>query len=326
MATLKNFPNNADEYIGAENVMKWLHGRSSGVFGADGNLSVTPGDGLSVDVSDGVSWMANNESDGTVVWNDTEATTGSKVNLTFALSDPAMTRIDRVVQSWDTVDYTAKPTLEVLQGTPGSQPQPPALTNTTLKRQISLAQVKIKSGASQIAADDITDERLDPAVCGIVTASVGVDTTVMDAQFKALLAIIQGLLEDLQAGTAAMLKAVYDPREFARDVFADIGYQYTALYNLDGWEDSGNPDYPYTQTVTLTPEIEGAPTVTESSKFYAEIGTPKTGVAETDDALKKALNVIADGVTTTGAGTVTTLVREKPASDIPVVWTLRTEV
>lgn len=36
--------------------------------------------------------------------------------------------------------------------------------------------------------------------------------------------------------------------------------------------------------------------------------------------------VSADGVTTAGAGTVTTLVREKPTTDIPVVWTIRTEV
>ena len=56
MAEIKNFPNNVDEYIGAENVMKWLHGRSSGVFGADGNLSVTANGDMTVSVSDGVGW------------------------------------------------------------------------------------------------------------------------------------------------------------------------------------------------------------------------------------------------------------------------------
>ena len=54
MAEIKNFPNNVDEYIGAQNVMKWLHGRTSGVFGADGNLSVTANGNMTVSVSDGV--------------------------------------------------------------------------------------------------------------------------------------------------------------------------------------------------------------------------------------------------------------------------------
>ena len=54
MAEIKNFPNNVDEYIGAQNVMKWLHGRTSGVFGADGNLSVTANGNMTVRVSDGL--------------------------------------------------------------------------------------------------------------------------------------------------------------------------------------------------------------------------------------------------------------------------------
>ena len=41
MATINSFPNNADEYIGAEEVMRWLHGRTSGVYGGAGNAAVT---------------------------------------------------------------------------------------------------------------------------------------------------------------------------------------------------------------------------------------------------------------------------------------------
>ena len=109
-----------------------------------------------------------------------------------------------------------------------------------------------------------------------------------------------------------------------------VSWQYTATYDLDGWvasspEDQGN-GFPYTQTVTLTPLDPQAPAITADSVFEPQIGTPKTDVAETNEILKEALNIIADGVTTTGTGTVTTLVQEKPTSDIPVVWTLRTEV
>ena len=41
MANIKSFPNNQDEYIGAEYVMRWLHGRTSGVFGAYNNANVS---------------------------------------------------------------------------------------------------------------------------------------------------------------------------------------------------------------------------------------------------------------------------------------------
>lgn len=109
-----------------------------------------------------------------------------------------------------------------------------------------------------------------------------------------------------------------------------VPWQYTALYLLDDWvdadEEAKTKGYTHQQTVALIPDDPKAPTVTAESKFRPEIGSPKTGVAETDDVLKDALTIIADGVTNAGAGTVTTLVREKPTSDIPVVWTLHTGV
>lgn len=211
MAEIKNFPNNVDEYIGAENVMKWLHGRSSGVFGADGNLSVTANGDMTVSVSDGVGWLANDKADGTVFWNDTKEQTGSELQLTIPLADPVLPRIDRIVVSWDTVDYASKPRIKVLKGTPNNAPTAPELTNNTLKRQISLARIGVAAAVSSISADNITDERLDPDVCGLVTDWVSVDTTTMQAQFSSLLEKVKTELAQLHGGTAMMTKAQYDP-------------------------------------------------------------------------------------------------------------------
>lgn len=211
MAEIKNFPNNVDEYIGAENVMKWLHGRSSGVFGADGNLSVTANGDMTVSVSDGVGWLANDKADGTVFWNDTKEQTGSELQLTIPLPDAILPRIDRIVVSWDTVDYSEKARIEVLKGTPKNAPTAPELTNNTLKRQISLAHIYVAAAVSSISADSITDERLDPDVCGLVTDWVSVDTTTIQAQFSALLEKVKTELAQLHGGTAMMTKAEYDP-------------------------------------------------------------------------------------------------------------------
>ena len=198
MAEIKNFPNNVDEYIGAQNVMKWLHGRTSGVFGADGNLSVTANGDMTVSVSDGVGWLANDKADGTVFWNDTKEQTGSELQLEIPLADAILPRIDRIVVSWDTVDYAAKPRIKVLKGTPNSSPTPPELTNNTLKRQISLAKIDVPAAASKIKADFITDERLDDTVCGIVTDWVSIDTTTMQSQFSAWLQTSQDIANAMQ--------------------------------------------------------------------------------------------------------------------------------
>lgn len=230
MAEIKNFPNNSDEYIGAENVMKWLHGRTSGVFGAENNLAVTLDSGMTVKVSDGVGWLSNSDGDGSVFWNDTKNTTGVELKLTATIANAVNPRIDRVVVTWDTVDYAAKPRIELLQGTPAASPAAPTLTNNTLKRQISLAQIYVAAAASKLTSANITDERLDKSVCGIVTDWVTVDTTTMNQQFKEYLSLIRKELSDLNAGTAAMLKATYDPYGRAQDIFAYADSQGVHLY------------------------------------------------------------------------------------------------
>lgn len=316
MATIKNFPNNADEYIGAEYVMKWLHGRTSGVFGADGNLAVSANDNMTVSVSDGVGWMANSKADGCVIWNDTEATGGSKLQLTVGLANSSLPRIDRVVVSWATVDYSEKPTIEILQGSPASRPQPPALTNTTLKRQISLAQIRVAAAASRITASDITDERMDETVCGLVTESVGVDTSVMQAQFEELLDTIQGLLVDLQGGTATMLRSVYDPHSKAQDIFSYGPHLYKATFFLDRWSGSG----PYTQTVSVQ-AVDGGPVITSASHMTSGLFCDDTVQGDAQDALLEAAALVDKGKKTFGSGTITcVLENEKPEADAEVYF------
>lgn len=207
MAEIKSFPNNQDVYIGAEWVMKWLHGRTSGVFGAENNLStsVVP-DSMSVEVSDGIGWISNANGDGIVFWNDSEQSNGSKLRLTHDVADGTLDRIDRIVVTWETTNYVSLPTISVLKGVASSNPVPPALTNNNIKRQISLTRVNVPAGTVSLSPSMITDERLDPEVCGIVTETVRVDTSTMQNQFEALLKAIQLELQNLNAGTAALLK------------------------------------------------------------------------------------------------------------------------
>lgn len=231
MASIKSFPNNQDTYIGAEEVMRWLHGRTSGVFAAAGNAAVaameTPG--MAVTVTDGTGWLADAGGNGIVWWNDKYVTSGALLQLTVDIADAALTRIDRVIVEWKTTNYVDLPEIKILKGTPASGAVAPALTNNSTLRQISLAKITIPAGSTKITASMITDERLNSSVCGLVTDGLTVDTTTMQAQFSAFLAKIQNDLANIEAGSGLVTRQTYT---------ATLG---------TSWTGSG----PYTQTVAV---------------------------------------------------------------------------
>lgn len=238
MANIKSFPNNQDVYIGAEEVMKWLHGRTSGVFAADNNAAVAAvQNNMAVTVSDGVGWMANTGKDGIVWWIDSEKTSGAKLQLSIDAADSTLDRIDRVVVAWKTTNYVDLPTVEILKGTPSSDAVALPLTNNSTLRQISLARIAVSAGTTAITPSMITDERLDAAVCGIVTDGISIDTTTVQNQFEALLTAIQAELAQLEAGTAVELKKLqFTNTAVATSAFAD---------------DTTYEDYPYRATIAL---------------------------------------------------------------------------
>lgn len=243
MPDIKSFPNNQDVYVGAEWIMKWLHGRTSGVFGAENNLATTVvPDSMSVQISDGVGWLANANLDGIVFWNDNEQTSGSKLTLAHDVADGALDRIDRIVVTWETTNYVALPTISILKGTASSAPIAPELTNNSTKRQISIARVRIPAGTVSISSSMITDERLDDSVCGIVTESVKVDTGTMHAQFEAFLSAIQKELSDIEAGSGVELRK--------------LQFTNTAVSASSFTGDTTYTDYPFRASVPLDGVIQ----------------------------------------------------------------------
>lgn len=251
MANIKSFPNNQDEAQGAEDVMRWHHGRTSGVFGAGNNASVqalsTPG--MAVEVSDGTGWMANSGSNGVVWWIDNESVDGTKLQLAVDAADGVLNRIDRVIVEWKTTNYVDYPEVKILKGAKAGTASAPALTNNSAIRQISLARISIAAGTTAITASMITDERLDASVCGLVTEKVSIDTSVMQSQFSTLLKETQAQatsvldsinreLADLEAGTAVELKKL---------LFANTSVPVSAFV-----ADSTYQDYPFRAAIALT--------------------------------------------------------------------------
>lgn len=240
MANIKSFPNNQDVYVGAETVMRWLHGRTSGVFAAAGNAAVaaleTPG--MAVTVTDGTGWLTDAGGNGIVWWNDTLKNDGALLQLPIDIADGALDRIDRVIVEWKTTNYVDLPEIKVLKGTASSTPEAPALTNNSTVRQISLARVAVAAGITAVTASMITDERLDASVCGLVTDGLEIDTTTVNAQFAAFLDGIAQELANLEAGTGVELKKL---------CFAN-----TAVSAAEWASDSAYGDYPYRAAVALS--------------------------------------------------------------------------
>lgn len=195
MSIINSFPNNADEYIGAEEVMRWLHGRTSGVFGADGNAAVAAvPNSMAVTVSAGLGWLTDADGNGIVWWSSTAD------ELVIDPAHSTLDRIDRVIVEWYVGDYSNKPEIRILKGTNSSTPSAPALTNNTLYRQLSLAQVSVPAGTTEITAARITDERLDPTVCGIVTESVTADTSMVAAQYADAVDLLESAIAEAWDG------------------------------------------------------------------------------------------------------------------------------
>lgn len=241
MANIKSFPNNRDEYVGAEYSMRWLHGRTSGVFAANNNAAVAAvQNAMAVTVSDGVGWIADSEANGVVWWNDAEKTNGAKMQLTVDAADGVLNRIDRVIVEWKTTDYADLPEIKILKGTPASAATAPTLTNNTTQRQLSLAQILVAAGTTSITASMITDERQNPDVCGLVTDTLSIDTSVINAQFTELLAQLRTAIEQASGGiipdnTVTLAKLAADAKYWNELPRTNTSSDATSNYVVSSW-------------------------------------------------------------------------------------------
>lgn len=241
MANIKSFPNNRDEYVGAEHAMRWLHGRTSGVFAANNNAAVAAVQNtMAVTVSDGVGWISDSDANGVVWWNDAEKNNGAKMQLTIDAADGVLNRIDRVIVEWKTTDYADLPEIKILKGTPASTAAAPALTNNTTQRQLSLAQILVAAGTTSITASMITDERQNPDVCGLVTDTLSIDTSVINAQFTELLAQLRAAIEQASGGiipdnTVTLAKLASDAKYWNELPRTNTSSDATSNYVVSSW-------------------------------------------------------------------------------------------
>lgn len=306
MANIKSYPNNQDVYIGAEEVMKWHHGRTSGVFAANNNAAVTAVQGsMAVQISDGNGWITDNGGDGIVWWNDNEKTNGAKLQLTVDAAHSTLNRIDRVIVEWKTTNYVDYPEIKILKGTASGAAEAPALTNNSTLRQLSLARISIPAGTTALTASMITDERLDSSVCGLVAEQVNIDTTTMQEQFLSLLWQMETELDELkgqveQAASGSLIDGSVTAPKIADGAVSTV---YTATLNTT-WSGSAAP---YTKAQTISG-------ILASDKPIIDL-VPSATFTDAEAQEEAWANVYR---AVTSANTITFYAKEKPTVSIPI--------
>lgn len=148
---------------------------SNGVFATPSdNMQVQASQSMTVQVNAGwgfinCKWIDNN----------------SPYLLTLAAADVALNRIDRVVLRLNPQEAKRNIEIAVKRGTTAQTPTAPALTREDGGTwELSLAQIYVGAGVTEITQAKITDERPKKDVCGWVTGLIDqIDTTELFAQY-----------------------------------------------------------------------------------------------------------------------------------------------
>lgn len=194
MSKIVLYPANGFDFDAAD-VAAYLAGLTSGVFSGDEDFPVTAAGGLKVTVGAGRGWVHPSRFTGYSI------TKRESDTLTMPLADPSLPRIDRIVMRYDAGARAAS--LQVLQGTASSTPTAPAISRTELIYDLCLAEITRPAGSTSITTGQITDTRLDEALCGIVRDSVtGIPTDELLAAAKERI----NALEEKATSSAAAAK------------------------------------------------------------------------------------------------------------------------
>ena len=194
MSKIVLYPANGFDFDAAD-VAAYLAGLTSGVFSGAEDFPVTAAGGLTVIVGAGRGWVHPSRFTGYSI-TKREADT-----LALPLADPSLPRIDRIVMRYDAGARAAS--LQVLQGTASSTPTAPAISRTELIYDLCLAEITRPAGSTAVTTGQITDTRLDEALCGLVRDGVtGIPTDELLAAAKERIAT----LEENASNSAAAAK------------------------------------------------------------------------------------------------------------------------
>ena len=277
MSKIVLYPANDYDFDAAD-VAAYLAGLTSGVFSGAEDFPVTAAGGLTVTVGAGRGWVHPSRFTGYSI-TKREADT-----LTLPLADPSLPRIDRIVMRYDAGARAAS--LQVLQGTASSTPTAPAISRTELIYDLCLAEITRPAGSTAVTTGQITDTRLDEALCGIVRDGVtGIPTDELLAAARERIATLEENASNSAAAakdsaeaakssetkSAASEKNAKTSETAAKQALQDTETEHTAALQ----------DIARARTIVLTDVANSTKTATTAANTATQQATAAAGSAST---------------------------------------------
>lgn len=270
--------NGGDRKYTSEWLARYIAGIiSNGVYTTE--LTTTGNGDMSVNVAAGRAWI-----NGYMYAND------SPLRLTIGDADGTLHRIDRVALRLDMTNRQI--TTVLLPGEFATQPTATALTRDADIYELCLADVSVRAGTTAISNLQITDQRTDEALCGIVCGAV---TQLSTREF----------LLQLEAGFIDWFDDIKG--KLSEDVAGSLQNQitnlaYTKTFAAQDWTADG--------TITITPAEHGKTLVNgvvsvDAYMLMADGGYEKTWAAfETYAKVDANKNIVLHypGAKTAGGG------------------------
>ena len=174
--------------------------RTSGIYANDDfDYSVTGADNT-ITIGVGLGWIRNSRFSGKVV-----ALKAAKP-LDMGLPDAVYPRIDAVVIQFDANKNGTE--IVVKHGAAANTPAAPVVSRTEALYELHLYHVRREPGAAAVSVSNITDLRLDPSCCGLMTDSVTrVDTAAISAQINTLIEQLRQEIQAVRDGSAYLMRS-----------------------------------------------------------------------------------------------------------------------
>jgi hypothetical protein len=156
------FDSNAGDrtYLSADFSSYFANLVSNGIFYASPtNLQVAAGTGMAINVAAGSVWINGRYYENT-----------DSMEMIISTANGTNPRIDRVVVRLSMPDRAIN--LAVLTGAPSTNPAATALTRTSDTYELGIADILIPASSAAVAANNITDTRLDPNLSGLVNSLI----------------------------------------------------------------------------------------------------------------------------------------------------------
>ena len=277
MSKIVLYPANGYDFDAAD-VAAYLAGLTSGVFSSAEDFPVTAAGGLKVTVGAGRGWVHPSRFTGYSI------TKRESDTLTMPLADPSLPRIDRIVIRYDAGARAAS--LQVLQGTASSTPTAPAISRTELIYDLCLAEITRPAGSTSITTGQITDTRLDEALCGIVRDGVtGIPT---DELLAAARERINALEEKATSSAAAAKDSAAAAKSSEtnaaaseKNAAASETAAKQALQDTETEHTTALQNIAQARTAALTDVANSAKTATAAAKTATQQATAAAGSAST---------------------------------------------